>query len=125
MAAETGVPLLVGREDVSESARLEEATREGGEGEGGEGERVQDVPVHMSMEGVISNTHTFESSTFSPLPPTTMTAATRWLIPWTWYSFTLTPTSTTNNEPDSDFPSEAEIVGYYHHHLLPPLPLPP
>ena len=54
----------------------------------GEGERVQDVPVHTSVEGVVSNTHTFESSTLAPSSrPTTMTTATTtWLIPWKWYS---------------------------------------
>ena len=59
-AAETGVPLLLGRVE-------------------GEGEHVQDVPVYTSVEGFASNTHTSGLSTLAPWPPTTtmMAAAAR------------------------------------------------
>ena len=85
---ETGVPSLVGRvegENMSESASARVGSDIGGEAarEWGEGERVQDVPVLTSVEGVVSNTHTSRSSTVARSSrPTMMTAAaTTRLIP--------------------------------------------
>ena len=67
-------------------------------------------PVHTSME---NTTYTLESSTLAPSPATDDDGGSDDVV--NPLDAVRTPTSTTNDEPDSDFPSEVETVSCYHY----------